>query len=255
VAHPRRILLEVCIASADDAVSAADGGADRLELNSALALGGLTPTIGVLREVKETVPLPVVAMVRPRPGGFAYGSSDFRVLLRDAELLLAHGAGGLAVGVLQADGRVDDPRCREIRRQTGSAVLVFHRAFDVTPDPFESLEHLIDLGFQRVLTSGQQESAYNGTPLIAHLIQRAAGRIEILPAGGINRFTLTDVLARTGCDQVHASLQHNVSDTSTSARPRVSFSNRPSISEEWFSATNRVAVQELVQLLTQNGHS
>ncbi len=255
MAHPRRILLEVCIASAGDALSAAEGGADRLELNSALALGGLTPTLGLLREMKETVQVPVVAMVRPRPGGFAYDRSDFRVLLRDADLLLANGAEGLAVGVLLPDGRVDVPRCREIRRQAGSATLVCHRAFDLTPDPFEALEQLIDLGFQRVLTSGQQESAYYGASLIAQLIERAAGRIEILPGGGINRFTLADVLDRTGCDQVHASLQHNVRDTSASGRPQVSFSSRPRGSEDWFSATNKVAVQELVQLLAQSNIS
>jgi copper homeostasis protein len=251
VGKPRRILLEVCIASAGDALAAAAGGADRLELNSALELGGLTPTLGVLREVKESVSLPVVAMVRPRPGGFAYDDREFRVLQRDIDYLLAHGADGLAVGVLQPDGRLNVARCQEIRRQAGSAVLVCHRAFDVTPDPFEALDQLIDLGFQRVLTSGQQESAYHGSALIAQLIQRAAGRIEILPASGINKFTLADVLARTGCDQVHASLRDSARDPSMEGRPQVSFSNRSRLPEGWFSATKMVAVEELVQMLAK----
>lgn len=241
----RRVLLEVPVASVEDARAAAQGGADRLELNAALTLGGLTPSLGTLLEVKAAVALPVVVMVRARPGGFAYGEGDFRVMQRDADLALQHGADGIVFGFLTDDGRVDPERCRRLVRQAGERAAVFHRAFDVTPDPFAALEQLIDLGFRRVMTSGQEESAYNGANLIAGLVRRAAGRIEVLPAGGINRFTAADVLARTGCDQLHASLRGRREDRSVAARPQVSFGGAMRPPEDRYDATSAEAVAEL----------
>ena len=240
-----RIVLEIAVASVEDALAAERGGADRLELNAALALGGSTPSLGTLIEVKQTVVLPVFVMVRPRPGGFCYSAADFRVVQRDIELSLAHGADGIVFGVLTEDGRVDVPRCRELIRQAGKSPVVFHRAFDVTPDPLAALEQLIDLGVRRVLTSGQEVSAYNGAATIAELIRRSAGRIEVLPAAGINRFTVADVVARTGCDQVHTSLRGTRTDPSTTARPHISFGGGGWQSEDRYDATDPAAVAEL----------
>lgn len=242
------IRLEIAIASVEDALTARDGGADRLELNAALALGGLTPSLGTLIEVKRAVSLPVMVMIRPRPGGFCYSDADFRVMRRDIDLSLAHAADGIVLGVLTEDGRVDVARCRELIRQAGERTVVFHRAFDVTPDPFAALEQLIDLGVHRVMTSGQEASAFNGAATIAELVRRAAGRIEVLPAAGINRFTVADVLARTGCDQVHASLRGRRMDSSTSAKPHVSF-GAGSHGEEYYDVTDAAAVAELRELL------
>jgi copper homeostasis protein len=242
-----RILLEVCVASVDDALAAVAGGARRLELNSALPLGGLTPTTSLLAEVVARVTVPVIAMVRPRPGGFCYSATDFDVMLRDAESLLKMGAAGLAFGVLLPNGETDVPRCRRLREVCGLAEAVFHRAFDVTPDPVAALETLIDLGFRRVMTSGQEESAYNGIPRIAELIRVAAGRIEVLPAGGINRFTVADVVSRTGCDQVHASLRTSFIDSSVAARPRVSFGSAVRWPEDRFDGTSEAAVRQLCE--------
>jgi copper homeostasis protein len=246
-----RVLLEVAVASVEDALAAQGGGADRLELNAALALGGLTPSLGTLIEVKAAVALPVVVMVRPRPGGFAYGEADFKVMQRDVDLALRHGADGVAFGVLTADGRVDVERCRLLARQVGERAAVFHRAFDVTPDPFEALERLVELGLRRVMTSGQEESAYNGAGLIAELGRRAAGRIEVLPAGGINRFTVADVVARTGCEQVHASLRTRCEDRSVAARPHVSFGGAVKLPEDRYDVTSAEAVAELHGLLAR----
>ncbi|HWG45593.1 MAG TPA: copper homeostasis protein CutC [Gemmataceae bacterium] len=243
------ILLEIAIASVEDALTAHAGGADRLELNAALALGGLTPSLGTLIEVKQAVARPVMVMIRPRRGGFCYSAADFRVMQRDIDLSLAHGADGIVLGVLTAEGRIDLVRCEQLIRQTGSYPIVFHRAFDVTPDPFVALEQLIDLGVRRVMTSGQEVSAYNGTALIAELIRRAAGRIEVLPAAGINRFTVADVVARTGCNQVHASLRGRRTDRSTVTRPHVSFSASSIVSEEQYSATDAAAIAEMRMLL------
>lgn len=245
----RRILLEVLVASVEDAVAAQAGGAARLELNAALTLGGLTPSLGMFLEVKRAVALPAVVMLRPRPGGFAYSDADFNVMRRDLDLLLAHGADAVAFGVLSDHGTIDERRCQIVLSQMGKVPAVFHRAFDVTPEPFAALEQLIALGFRRVLTSGQQETAYNGASLIADLIRRAAGRIEILPGGGVNTFTVADIVARTGCDQVHASLRQARYDPSTRMRPGIAFGTPVKTSEGRYDSTNAMAVAELAAQL------
>ncbi len=125
--------------------------------------------------------IPVMAMVRPRAGGFVYSEADFAVMRRDAAILLEHGADGIVFGVLHSDGTVDATRCGKMLEVAGGKQTVFHRAFDVVPDPTRALDQLIDLGFTRVLTSGQQKTALEGSELIARLIARAAGRIEVLP--------------------------------------------------------------------------
>jgi copper homeostasis protein len=239
------ILLEICTASVDDCVAAAEGGADRVELNAALALGGLTPPLGVLIEARQSVSIPIIAMVRPRPGGFHYSTRDFAAMQRDAGLLLEHGADGLAFGILHADGTVDTERCKALIRQMEGREAVFHRAFDVVPEPSRVLEQLIDLGVTRVLTSGQEASAYNGAANIAAYVEQAAGRIEVLPGGGINRFTIADVLARTGCNQVHASLTMLRTDPSTQARPHIAFGGAVRAPEDQFSTTSADAVADL----------
>jgi copper homeostasis protein len=190
-------------------------------------------------------------MLRPRPGGFLYGEADLRVMRRDLNLLLDHGADGIALGVLMETGEINVARCRDLIAEIASAgrEVVFHRAFDVTPDPFVALEQLVDLGVTRILTSGQQEGAYQGAALIAELIRRAAGRIEILPAGGINRFTLNDVVTRTGCDQVHASLTRSFPDASTVHRPVIRFGAAFRSPEDRFDGTDLAAVAEVVEKL------
>jgi copper homeostasis protein len=250
--HARRVLLEVALGSVEDALAAQVGGADRVELNAALSLGGLTPSLGTLIELKQVVTLPVMVMVRPRRGGFCYSDSELGVMRRDIDHFLEHGADGIVFGILTAEGQIDVARCRELVRQIGDRQAVFHRAFDVTADPFAALEQLIDLGVKRVMTSGQQETAYNGAALIAELIERAAGRIEVLPAGGINRFTLRDVLERTGCDQVHAGLRTQRPDRSTSIRPGISFGAAIKTPEDHFDATDSAAVAALSAMLRKS---
>jgi copper homeostasis protein len=245
------ILLEICTASAEDCVLAEQGGADRVELNSALMLGGLTPSLGTLRQARGTSRLPIIAMVRPRGGGFCYSASEFNVMQRDAELALAEGAAGVAFGILTAQGEIDMERCKAFIKLVGGREVVFHRAFDVVPNPFQALEQLVDLGVRRVMTSGQEASAYNGAQNIAQYVKRASGRIEILPGGGINRFTVADVVSRTGCDQIHASLTRTRADTSVGARPQVFFGGVLRPPEDEYSSTDPAAVSGLRESLTR----
>jgi copper homeostasis protein len=247
------ILLEVCVASVADARAAQAGGASRLELNTGLALGGLTPTRGLLRAVKAASTLPVVAMLRPRPGGCAYDDDEFAVMRRDLDDLLAEDVAGVAVGVLLPGGRVDRARTAELVRQAGAVPVVFHRAFDLTPDPFAALEELIDLGVRRVLTSGQEVTAAQGSATLRELIEKASGRIEILPGGGINRFTVAEVVTRTGCTQVHASLRSPREENSASARPHINFGATTLSSEDRIDGTDADLVAGLVRSLAELG--
>jgi copper homeostasis protein len=142
-------------------------------------------------------------LIRPRPGGFVYGDDPFLTMRRDADLALAHGADGLVFGLLRSDHSIDRPRTSALVAQAGRRQTVFHRAFDLTPDPFAALETLIDLGVTRVLTSGQQPAAPDGADLIRRLIERAAGRIEILPGAGVTPANAAALIARTGATQLH----------------------------------------------------
>jgi len=244
-----RVLLEICCGSIDDAIEAEKGGADRVELCSALFLGGLTPSLGTIQEAKRRLKIPIMVMVRPRGGGFAYTEAEMASMERDTEAAVENGADGVVFGILQSDGNVDIPRCRRIRRLIGEREAVFHRAFDVTPDPFEALEQLVDLGITRVLTSGQKESVPEGVELINKLIERAHGRIEILPGGGIQALNLKEMIERIGCGQVHLTAWQTISDTSTQARPAITFGGALYPSEDRYQMTDAELVRQLSEML------
>jgi copper homeostasis protein len=208
------ILLEICIESADDAVTAVEAGADRLEINAALRLGGVTPSLGMLIETRRLIgrQVPIIAMVRPRAGDFCYSEREFEVMRRDADLFLKHGGNGIAFGILTPDGRVDQSRCRQLIEQVGSSPrategAVFHRAFDFVRDPLAAIDELANLGVARIMTSGQCVTACQGAGEIARYIAHAAGQVQILPAAGIRPENVGALLRATGCNQVHASLR------------------------------------------------
>lgn len=211
-----RILVEVCCGSADDVIQAYRAGADRAELNCDLFHGGLTPTLGELIVAKRETGMKVIAMVRPREGGFCYTQAEFATAVEDAKLLLAHGADGLAFGFLHEDGTLDVERTRvlaDLVREAGGE-SVFHRAIDVVPDWRAAMDQLIALGVTRILTSGQEPDAPQGADTIREMIQHAAGRIEILPGGGIKSRNVDRVAAQTGCAQVHLSGHRQMADRS-----------------------------------------
>jgi len=246
------LILEVCVASLDDAIAAERGGADRLELNSALSLGGLTPSLGLLQAVRETVSIPIIAMIRPRAGGFHYRPGEYTSMLRDIEWALRSGADGIAFGILQEDGRIDLARCRRVIEQIEGHPIVFHRAFDVVPDQASALEQLIDLGVTRVLTSGGEPTALEGADRIAQLRRQAGGRIEVLPASGIRPDNVGSLLSATGCDQVHASLGTLGRDPSTLGNPRIAFSG-DALPEDGYRATDLQAVRAMRKVLDEIG--
>jgi copper homeostasis protein len=213
------ILLEVAVASADDALIAAENGAHRLELNAGLELGGLTPSLGVLKEVRKAAPLPIIVMLRPRAGGFVYSAGEFKTMQQDCDVALSNGADGIAFGILHGDHEIDVDRCRQLIRQAGRAQTVFHRAFDVTAKPLASLDQLIELGATRLLTSGGRATAPEGAAMIARLVERSGNRIEILPGGGVRSENVVELLRVTGCNQVHGSFSEGRDDPAGPVAP------------------------------------
>lgn len=218
-----KILVEICCGSAEDVVNAQKGGADRVELNSSLFLGGLTPTVGTLRITKERSSLPVMCMVRPRQGGFCYGEADYAVAKADARLLIDNGSDGLVFGFLHEDGTLDRERCRELVAICGGRPSVFHRAIDVVPDWKRTLSDLIDLGVTRVLTSGQAPNVLYGAPVIKDMIEFAGGAIEILPGGGVDAYTIRRIVRETGATQLHFATPGGRRDSSVSRNPAITF--------------------------------
>ena len=211
------ILLEIVASTAEDCIAAERGGANRIELCAAIATGGLTPSLGTVIEARKNVRIPVMAMVRPRAGGFCYSPEDFATMQRDAALLLEHGADGIVFGILHSDGNVDTQRCGKLVEIAKGKQTVFHRAFDVVPDATRALDELVDLGFTRVLTSGQKKTAMEGCERIGSLIVQAGTRIEVLPGGGVRAFNVRQLVTATGCTQVHLTAFSARIDTSTSA--------------------------------------
>jgi copper homeostasis protein len=219
----QRPLVEVCIGSVGDALAAEADGADRVELCAATEVGGLTPSLGLLERVLAATRLPVIAMIRPRPGGFAYSPAEFAVALRDAEHMLAYGAAGLAFGFLTPAGQLDAARARELVELAGDRETVFHRAFDFLPDPLAAADELIELGVQRILTSGGAATAIAGASAIRAIRERVAGRLEVMPGGGITADSVVELVKQTGCDQIHVGASLPTNDGSLAGNTTIEF--------------------------------
>jgi copper homeostasis protein len=170
---------------------------------------------------------------------------------RDAEMAVAHGADGVVFGILETDGRIDIARTRRLRRLIGDREAVFHRAFDVAPDPLRALDELVDLGITRILTSGQCDTVWEGLPLIARLVEHAGDRIQIMPGGGIKPRHFDEVIARTGCRHIHVAAWRSQRDESTGLRPEVFFGGALYPPEDRYDVTDRAVVRDLARRVGQ----
>ena len=210
-------VIEVCAGSYADCLAAEKGGATRVELNSALSAGGLTPTLATLLRVKKETNLKVICMDRPRAAGFCYDAADTTIMMDDAKILLENGADGLAFGFLKENGEVDAEKTKamcDLIHQFGKEA-VFHRAFDVTPDPFAAMETIIHCGVDRVLTSGQKAKAMDGIALIGELQKKYGEQVEILAGSGMNASNALEMIEKTGIHQVHSYCKGYETDPTT----------------------------------------
>jgi copper homeostasis protein len=216
-ADTSKIVLEVCVGSVADAQAAINAGADRLELCAGLEVGGLTPSIGLVETVVAMSRVPVIAMLRPRAGGFCYDHAEFDAMLRDADQFLAAGAAGLAFGILDQHGGVDLVRSKEIVARAGTRESVMHRAFDFTADQLAAIDAAIGIGVTRILTSGGEPTALAGAERLRSLVERAAGRVQVMAGGGVNATNAAEVLAASGVRQVHIGASGPMDDCSIAA--------------------------------------
>lgn len=246
----KKVQIEICCGSALDALEAQKAGADRVELCSALTLGGLTPSLGQV-EVAKAAGVRVMAMVRPRESGFCYSDVEFETMLRDAKTFVEAGADGVVFGFLKADGTVDEARCRAMVDVIGAGEKVFHRAIDVTPDWRQAMDVLMGLGCTRILTSGQRATVPQGAETVRQMRLYAAGRIQILPGGGVRMGNALEVLERTGCDQLHFSFKKVCRDQSAAVRPEIRFGGKPYEDEESYAMADRAAIAALVERLAK----
>ncbi|MEC9093703.1 MAG: copper homeostasis protein CutC [Planctomycetota bacterium] len=219
------IKVEVCVESLKSAILSEKAGADRIELNSAIGLGGLTPSLSSLKQIKSRISLPVVCMVRPRSGNFCYSAEEFEVLLSEATSLLDRGADGLAVGMLDATGAVDEERLSIVKEICGEKELVFHRAFDCTVDLNRAMHAIIQAGANRVLTSGGQLTAVQGTGTLSRLNAEFGDQIEIIAAAGISSGNAADLVLKTNCRQIHGTFS-DIIETDCCFDPKLNF-NEP----------------------------
>jgi copper homeostasis protein len=193
---------EVCIDAVDMARQAEKAGAGRLELCVSLVEGGITPSFSLIEKVCKSVHIPVHVMVRPRAGDFYYTEDEFELMKTDIKHAHKAKAAGVVFGILNHDGTIDVERCRELKAIASPMHVTFHRAFDLTPDPFLALEEVITLGFHSILTSGQAQTAEDGLELIRELIKRAENRIEIMAGSGVNSNTVK-LLKEAGVTTYH----------------------------------------------------
>lgn len=243
--------LEICIGSLEDGIVSSENGADRLELNSALEMGGLTPSIGVLEELIQAVEIPVLCMVRPRTSGFLYEALEIRTMIRDAERFLEAGAAGIVVGFLEPESApnsapnqaVDIQKCQMFRQVSRGKELVFHRAIDWVTDPQTEISKLVDIGVDRILTSGQQPRAIDGAGNLRTWIEKFP-EIEFLPASGIKPANVGEILAQTSCQQIHAGLRTEDKDDSVPIGHSVRFKEGDQ-KEEAFSKTDPFLVRQM----------
>ena len=222
-------LVEICCGSYEDALNAYYGRAKRIELNSALHLGGLTPSIASLKLTKKNTNLKIITMIRPRGAGFCYNDIEFEVMKEDARCMLENKADGIAFGCLNQDGEV-----------------VFHRAFDCVADPYASIELLIHLGVDRILTSGLKPKAMDGKELIKDLQNKYGNQIEILAGSGINASNARKMMEDTGIYQVHSSCKDWINDPTTKTH-EVSYAYAPSPHENDYDVVSKGLVEKIVE--------
>ena len=202
--------LEICIDRMLSARAAAAGGADRLEVCSALELGGLTPSIGLIESVRAEISLPIHAMIRPRAGGFVYDEDERAVMIRDVQSVAKRGIAGVVFGVLTPGGTIDFEFVNELVQAAAGLHCTFHRAIDCALSPAAELERLASSGVGRVLSSGCSTTALDGASELAVMCEKAPAGLTVMAGAGLHSGNLAELLRRTGVSHVHGSAARTV---------------------------------------------
>lgn len=201
---------EICANSVASCIAAQEGGADRVELCAGIPEGGTTPSFGMIRNARESIDIALNVIIRPRGGDFLYSESELQEMVYDIQAAKELGADGLVFGCLRPDGSVDMEAMSVLMEAAGETPVTFHRAFDHTSDPFRALEDIISLGCTRILTSGCRPTALEGADLLAQLVEKAAGRIIIMPGCGVREGNIAEIARLSGAREFHFSARESV---------------------------------------------
>jgi len=215
----KKYFVEIATSDFITTKSAVEGGADRIELCANLAEGGVTPSYGYIKKCRDSFALPLYPIIRPRGGDFLYTTEEFEVMVYDARLCRQLGCDGVVIGLLNKDGSIDTARTSRLVEAVYPLGVTFHRAFDRCNDPIAAMEQLIEIGCERILTSGQKQNAIDGVELIAELNRVAAERIIIMPGSGVRKENVKWLGEQTGCIEFHASLRSRIASNMGFVQP------------------------------------
>jgi copper homeostasis protein len=251
----KNITLEICAGSVASCIAAAAGGAQRIELCDNLLEGGTTPSYATIALAREKVKIDLYPIIRPRGGDFLYDELEFAIMQKDVLLCKELGCNGVVIGLLTADGKVDLPRTKQLVELAWPMGVTFHRAFDMTADPLQAMEDIITAGCERILTSGQRNTATEGIPLLKTLVEKADGRIAIMVGSGVRANNIATLVTDTGATEFHTSAKAYVESGMQYRNPNVSMGGIPGVPEYGISLTQESEVKkirELAELATGN---
>ena len=243
----KRTLLEVSVEGVDGLLVAQENGADRVELCASVLEGGITPSLGSVREALRQAQVPLFVIVRPRGGDFLYSNAEFESMRQDVMLLKELGVQGVVSGCLTADGEVDAERTGELVQLALPMGFTFHRAFDMVRDPSKSLEMLIESGVDRVLTSGQRATAMEGLANLKQLAKQAGDRIILMPCGSIRAQNIAQVRRETGLAEFHFAAHRKEASAMVYCNPSVVMGDAPPEDEYLKTVTDAALVRETVE--------
>ncbi len=241
------VLIEACVDAIDSAIEADAGGAGRIELCGELLQGGVTPSAGLIGAVWERATIPVFVLIRPRTGDFHYSTDEIDVMLRDIDHARAMDVDGVVLGALTKDGDLDIGALARLVDAAGAMEVTFHRAFDYVRNQQVALEALVELGVDRVLTSGGAPTALEGVDQLARLVKQAEGHIEIMAGGGINASNVAEIVARSGVREVHVRGAATITSGMIHRPDGISLQKSPPASEYERSGTQASVVQAIVE--------
>lgn len=248
----KNIKAELCIETYEAAKEAERLGFDSIEINSALVIGGLTPSYGLVKNISENISIEKICMVRNRPSGFNYTDHEFQAMLCELDILLQEKIDGISFGFLTEDFQVDKNKTKIFadRIKNAGKIAVFHRAFDNTCDPYRAVEDLIDLNIDRILTSGQCESAFDGRLLIKDLVDKYSNKIEFIVGSGVNENNVRALLDETCAEYVHSSCKMLYNDITTNNK--ISYSIFEGKSNSYIGLDSKIAERFIDEIKKYN---
>jgi len=239
--------LEICCYNLASTLVAQETGAYRVELCADPADGGTTPSFSLIRSARKKLQIALYPIIRARGGDFLFSEEEFEVMLHDVLACKKMGCDGVVIGILQTDGTVDKKKCSRLVESAYPMGVTFHRAFDWTVNPFTALEDIIDIGCERILTSGQQPVAMEGAPLIADLVRQAVGRIIIMPGSGIRSSNIADIVKETGATEFHTSARIKI-------KSEMQYANTAMQEEQFTVMADRIEIGRMVAVLKTMDH-